>query len=150
MEDVGDTKVRSIVYGPDDRLTACIASWQLIQGSELFLILEDVLTRYTHSPVVYYDGEEHNHCVLDLSFGSGHFAEVRWHSETGNLWRDFLIHAQEMFLLEWEHIYRPAEPSREPTITRSPKASKLLSLAPCPIISHIEAIPNTERPVRAL
>lgn len=147
---MANTKVRSIIYGPDDKLTACIASWQLIQGNELFDRLGQYMTRYMHSPVVYTEGEERNHGVLELFLKSGDFGKVAWYNSIRALWSDFMVHAQELFMLDWEYIYRPGDVADHPELNRSKGASKLLSLAPCPIISNIQPIPHTERPVRAL
>lgn len=148
---MSEAQVRSIVYGPDDRLTACIASWQLIEGNHLFdVLLPNHISRYLHGPVIYAKGEEHNHGILDLFIVAGNFGKLKWHSELNAIWSNFLESASDNFLLDWEFIYRPGGLMDKPEVDRSAGASHLLSLAPPPIISNIQPIPHTERPVRAL
>lgn len=134
---------KALIYGPDDRITAAIASWQLINGNHPFDELQPFLKRYIHSPSLFFEGEEVNNGVLDLEMIE------RPRDKVVTVWHDFLVHCEQLFMLEYEHIEYNDQSLGKPIQRHSNKNAGMLKLR-YSLAVDVQKIPDTERPFLAL
>ncbi|MGE8135753.1 hypothetical protein ACQKO5_19270 [Novosphingobium subterraneum] len=140
-------RIKGLIYGPDDTITAAIASWQLIKGNGLFNHITPYLKRYRLSLPTYTSGKEDNLGVIDLNIHDIFDSQVPWN---GSLWKDFLVHCDQLFLLQYEHLEFNPETGRGKIIShRSEKNLNMLRLR-YELDSEAQPIPDTERPFLAL
>lgn len=140
-------QIRSLIYGPDDRITAAIASWQLIHSNSLFDTLKDHLNRSMHRPQVYVEGEESNNGLVVLSIDDWMLG--RW-KLVESFWVDFLIHCENLFVLDYECMVINLSANSLRQNLKSKNSTSLLKTPPLTVINTAEPIPGTERPFLAL
>ena len=140
-------QIRSLIYGPDDRITAAIASWQLIHSNALFNTLKDNLNRSMHRPQVYVEGEELNNGLVVLSIDDWMLG--RW-KLVESFWVDFLIHCENLFMLDYECMVINLSANSLRQNLKSKNSTSLLKTLPLTAINTAEPIPGTERPFLAL
>lgn len=140
-------QIRSLIYGPDDHITAAIASWQLIHSNAIFNTLKDHLNRSMHRPQVYVVGEESNNGLISLSIDD--WGLGRWKLVEG-FWADFLLHCEQLFTLDYEHFCIDCIRNEIRSQLKTEKSAGLLKIPPLTVINTAEPIPGTERPFLAL